>query len=93
MGGIMFTIVLNVYGTGSEPIKDLAYLIDKETNIVKLLTELMTKNMLPKRFKPTEDFQDLIVFVNRKNIMPSEWTDRFLKDGDRILILPALAGG
>lgn len=89
----MKTIVLSVYGTGHKPIKDFDYPVGEGANVISLLGELKSKNMLPKRFEARDDFEDLIVIINHRNIIPKQWTNHFLDDGDRVLILPALAGG
>lgn len=89
----MVTVVLSVYGTGNKPLVDQPYLLKQDANVQSLLTELEEKRALPKRFGDTTDFQDLLVMVDKQNIFTTGGLGTVLKEGARVVILTAVAGG
>lgn len=89
----MVTVVLSVYGIGNKPLVNQPYLLEKDANVQNLLTELEEKRALPKRFGDTADYQDLLVLVDRQNIFTAGGLGTVLKEGARVVILTAVAGG
>jgi len=88
----MIQIDLSVYGTGTAPIINQWLDFEESMELRVFLEVLDERQMLPKRFGNTSDFQDLLVFVNRENVMVQGLHIR-LHDRDRVVVLPALAGG
>lgn len=89
----MITVLLSVYGTGNKSSANQVYTLKDNANVWELMMELEEKKMLPKRFGDTLNYQDLLILVDRKNIFITEGLGTVLRDGARVVILPAIAGG
>lgn len=87
-------ISLSVYGTAKSAMKDSLFELDEGTDVLGLLRLLDTAGSLPKRFGNKEGYQDMLVFVNHKNVASSGgFAGRKLNENDKVLVIQAVAGG
>lgn len=89
----MINVLLSVYGTGNKSSINQAYTLKNSTTVRDLLEELEGRMLLPKRFGNTINYQDLLVLVDRQNVFNTEGLELVLRDGARVVILQAIAGG
>lgn len=91
----MINVLLSVYGTGNKSSIKQTYTLTlkNSTTVRELLEELEGKMLLPKRFGNTINYQDLLVLVDRQNVFNTEGLGLVLRDGARVVILQAIAGG
>lgn len=88
------SITLSVYGTSKAGLKDAAFELEEGTDVLGLLRALDASGSLPKRFGNKESYQDMLVFVNHKNVASSGgFAGRVLEPGDKVLVVQAVAGG
>jgi molybdopterin converting factor small subunit len=86
-------ITLKVYGTKAASDVNGKLEIPEQYRVVDLLTSLQKENRLPQKFGKGEGFSEYLVFVNGKNVMLEPGLETVLKDADRVVVLPAIAGG
>ncbi len=86
-------IALNVYGSKSASIINRIMEIPEQYRVVDLLNKLQRENKLPQKFGKEEGFSEFLVFVNGNNVMIAPGLETVLKDSDRVVVLPAIAGG
>lgn len=86
-------IALSVYGSKSASIINEKLEIPEQYRIVDLLNKLQNENKLPQKFGNGDGFSEFLVFVNGINVMIVPGLETELKDFDRVVVLPAIAGG
>ena len=92
MSGI--NIRLSIYGTGSPKTKDEPFEVGEGESVLELLQRLDSLDMLPKRFGKEKSYQDLLVFVNHKNVASGVgFKQKLFEAEDKVLIVQAVAGG
>lgn len=87
-------IRLSIYGSEKSTAKDVQFESDSEESVLELLARLDVKGMLPKRFGQEKGYQNLLVFINHRNVASGAgYRDTLLSDQDKVVILQAVAGG
>lgn len=87
-------IILCVYGRGKfGPIQNREEHVKQGTTIRELLDQLAQKNEMPQKFGSGNGYSEFLVLVNGFSVMIGDALDAELADGDRVVVLPAIAGG
>jgi len=85
-------ILLEVYGSKTSQLK-LSYEIPEQCSLNDLLQQLEVADRLPKKFGKGKGFSELLVFVNGENVMVGKRLNHSLEEDDKVVIIPAMAGG
>jgi molybdopterin converting factor small subunit len=88
----MLRIELEVFG-GNSPIRRGPFDLPRRSTGNELLSRLEAEGDMPRKYGDGEGFSEFIVFVNGTNVMVGSLLDAELAEGDRVVVLPALAGG
>ncbi|NYB73345.1 MoaD/ThiS family protein [Sedimentibacter hydroxybenzoicus DSM 7310] len=86
-------ISLSVYGGKFAPIINEKVKIPEQISVKDLLNMLQKENRMPQKFGKGEGFTEFLVLLNGYNVMISPGLETVLKDSDRVVVLPAMAGG
>jgi len=85
-------ILLEVYGSKTSQLK-LCFEIPEKCSLNDLLQQLDAADRLPKKFGKGKGFSEFLVFVNGENVMVGKRLSRILEEDDKVVIIPAMAGG
>lgn len=86
-------ITMSVYGRKGAPIINERVEIPEQYRVVDLLQRLQTESRLPQKFGNEDGFLEFLIFVNGINVMITPGLETVLTEYDRVVVLPALAGG
>lgn len=87
------SIILSIYGRKGAPIINEEVEIPKHYRIIDLLHRLEIEDRLPQKFGSGDGFSEFLIFVNGINAMVGSGLEMIFQDCDRVVVLPALAGG
>lgn len=87
-------VTLSVFGRiGAKAIRDRTEVLPERYTVNDLLAKLTEAGEMPVKYGQGAGYSEFLVVVDGVNAMVGDGLTKPLKDGSRVVILPAMAGG
>ena len=87
-------VTLSVFGRiGAKPIRDRTESVPEGYTVKDLLDRLTEAGEMPAKYGRGAGYSEFFVVVDGRNAMLGDGLTKPLRDGSRVVVLPAMAGG